>query len=546
MSTQESNATLKAIESQKTNEHNTMHPPPPSPSPTDPQALFLHQIQHQIEYYLSPTNLSRDVFLQQVLDAHQGMVPFHIIARFPKLQQIYHLSQAQESIQTIIQRAVANSTHVSMTGDGCFLFCSHWTMNQHHQQKLLINSDVKDSFTARTPSTVSPTSFTTAESNDFDQRQLQFAEGRNLPVHPYFAPVYVPSHPNQQQVMNTSSRYEHGASSPTPYGPPVHFHRPLVYTPAPAVWHHSDLYNTVPQQIMHHHHQQQQQTPPIPYGIVAADAPYYFPFPQPFISPPYNHPHQYHQTLQETNMDGTNTGENKSDNHPEQDGGVLNGEYHQHQQHPVEQVVCVPHHDNASTITTVPPEHIFVTPPLPPLVSKPERMENFYPRQREGYGGKKGRRMAFRQQQRQPQNHPIDGNPNPTLNPSENAGGTQGGSKNQNYRRRFKKGYKKKQPENEQGKEHVSHKILKEEQFPALGSMPSSPSSCNRERKTHEKENQRSDDYKNVLKSDKKKYADALLLDAKATKTTDHGIGVPSKDSQAIEHLDRELAKMEL
>lgn len=564
MSTQESRATSKASESHNTNDHNTMNPcqpPSPPPSPTDPQDLLLHQIQQQIEYYLSPTNLSRDLFLQQVLDAHQGMVPFHIIARFPKLQQIYHLSQVQESIQTIIQRAVANSTRVSMTSDGSFLFCSNWTLNGHHQQKHPIHTDTKDSFTARTPSTVSPTSFTTAESNDFDQRQHYHAEGRNHPMHPYFTPVYVTSHPNQP-VLNTSSRYEHRTSSPSSYGPPVHYHRPLAYTPAPAVWQHqspcSDLYNAMPQQIMHHHPQQHQMPPP-PHGIVATDASYFYSFPQPFVPSHFIHQHQFHQNLQQTNMGGTKTGEGRSDNHQEQDVCVVNGEYHKHEQHPVEQVVCVPHHDNASTITTVPPENVFVTPPLPPIVSSSERMDNFYPRQRGGYGGKKGRRMTLRQQQRQPQNHQLDGNPNPhsqqatrchgsSLNPFEKAGDYQDGNKNQNLRRRFKenrkKGYKKKHPEIEQEKAPLCPKILKEEQFPALESLPSSPSSFNSASKTNEKENRRSDDHKNVLKSDKKKYADALLVDAKVTKAADHCMQVPSKDSRAIEHLDRELAKL--
>jgi hypothetical protein len=102
----------------------------------NPYMVLLHHMRQQIEYYFSPHNYSRDAFLQHVIAAHQGSVPVHIIANFPKIQQLYYQmmqysynSALAAPIEVIVCRALAYSDHIKVSNDGYFLL-PLWTVAQ--------------------------------------------------------------------------------------------------------------------------------------------------------------------------------------------------------------------------------------------------------------------------------------------------------------------------------------------------------------------------------------------------------------------------------
>lgn len=251
----------------------------------DNDRCLLRSMQQQIEYYFSADNLTRDIFLQQVLTAHNGCAPVHVIAHFPKLQQLYEQHKAQkhgeedyaeQPIQDLMCRALQGSDLVSVSNDGCYLHPRHHDLYwggsssppplindntspyyyQPHNDNAIVPAPAT-SITATdggastgtpTLTTVSPTSFATTASESSTcsvshRNSKKNVEGNyngehfynngapSPPMqHPYFVPVYNPYMQQPQPMMMTM---ENAAPLMTQY--PQHHpnaYNPLTYGPA--------------------------------------------------------------------------------------------------------------------------------------------------------------------------------------------------------------------------------------------------------------------------------------------------------------------------
>jgi len=82
------------------------------------EPYLLNLLRNQLEFYFSPQNLSRDVYLRNLLNMYGGTaVPLSIIANFPKVRE---LCSGQIELQLLL-RAVEGSKVVSVTSDAMWI-----------------------------------------------------------------------------------------------------------------------------------------------------------------------------------------------------------------------------------------------------------------------------------------------------------------------------------------------------------------------------------------------------------------------------------------
>lgn len=96
------------------------------------EPVLLSKLRAQVEFYFSEENLSRDVFLQTLLNSrdHPGAVPVATIASFPRIREIYHTfhrghqysrsASAYPADPVAVGRSLRGSRTVAVSQDG------HW------------------------------------------------------------------------------------------------------------------------------------------------------------------------------------------------------------------------------------------------------------------------------------------------------------------------------------------------------------------------------------------------------------------------------------
>lgn len=80
----------------------------PHQAPMDAEAMLKAKLRHQVEYYFSPDNLSRDTYLQSQMDADK-YVPLHLIAQFNKVKSL-----TQHQRPTLLIECLRESTSVQL------------------------------------------------------------------------------------------------------------------------------------------------------------------------------------------------------------------------------------------------------------------------------------------------------------------------------------------------------------------------------------------------------------------------------------------------
>jgi len=201
----------------------------------EPNAAFynhvLLQMQHQVEFYFSESNLSRDYYMQNTLSTHYGAIPIFNISHFGRLQDIYEMLQgnAGESIEAMILRAMRNSPLVMVSHDG-----SHFRpirlpdivpmqpLEDNTRNVEFFNSIKKAggnninqypqsnavSPESHTVTTVSPTSFTTASDASYHTND-------GGPPQNNFTPVYHDNHSFGGGMPPMQN--QHSSHPPTPH-----------------------------------------------------------------------------------------------------------------------------------------------------------------------------------------------------------------------------------------------------------------------------------------------------------------------------------------
>jgi hypothetical protein len=226
----------------ETEKHSTMNH---DPGATDYHTV-LQQLQQQIEFYLSPGNLNRDVHLQSLLAEHGG-APLCILASWPKVQKIYHgcCGSICEPIEIALCRALEHSAVVYVSEDGKIRLRNvvsgggggggvHnnevGTISQIGGAKEAADQSNKPGdATAATADTTTPTSFVTTESmassrpaedtKSSKNRNGNNESGKGITMqHPYFAPVVVPHHQQQATVSQPNDTHHYNfVNSVQPY-----------------------------------------------------------------------------------------------------------------------------------------------------------------------------------------------------------------------------------------------------------------------------------------------------------------------------------------
>merc|ERR1719491_1283030 len=83
-----------------------------------PESILLTRLRTQLEFYFSPPNLARDVYLRNLLNSYGGnAVPLSIIANFPKVR---NLCNGQIDL-ALLKRSVEGSGIVTVTNDAVWI-----------------------------------------------------------------------------------------------------------------------------------------------------------------------------------------------------------------------------------------------------------------------------------------------------------------------------------------------------------------------------------------------------------------------------------------
>eukprot|EP00544_Gedaniella_sp_CCMP2646_P012369 CAMPEP_0202499930 /NCGR_PEP_ID=MMETSP1361-20130828/31430_1 /ASSEMBLY_ACC=CAM_ASM_000849 /TAXON_ID=210615 /ORGANISM="Staurosira complex sp., Strain CCMP2646" /LENGTH=453 /DNA_ID=CAMNT_0049132239 /DNA_START=116 /DNA_END=1477 /DNA_ORIENTATION=+ len=85
-------------------------------TPNEQEAIMLTALARQLEFYFSPTNLSRDTYLQTLQQLNDGHVPISILANFTKIQTICSFSEdRQEAVVKAVSRysPILQVVHIS-------------------------------------------------------------------------------------------------------------------------------------------------------------------------------------------------------------------------------------------------------------------------------------------------------------------------------------------------------------------------------------------------------------------------------------------------
>ena len=96
------------------------------------EANLMDRLRHQMEYYFSPANLSKDTFLVDLLKKHDGSVPIEVIARFPKIRALFSIVRngiGNEKVNTVSEsteltwlvRAVRASVMITLSNDATLI-----------------------------------------------------------------------------------------------------------------------------------------------------------------------------------------------------------------------------------------------------------------------------------------------------------------------------------------------------------------------------------------------------------------------------------------
>jgi La domain len=98
---------------------------PPHPmmnsSPIEAIRTLISRLRLQIEYYFSPANMARDIFLRNVMASNDGSVPVNVIAGFPKIRALCSLALRSPVKETVpinwVIAAVKTSMVVTLNAD---------------------------------------------------------------------------------------------------------------------------------------------------------------------------------------------------------------------------------------------------------------------------------------------------------------------------------------------------------------------------------------------------------------------------------------------
>ena len=83
-----------------------------------PESILLGRLRAQLEFYFSPQNLARDVYLRNLISGYGcNAVPLSIIANFPKVRS---LCSGQIDLP-LLKRAVEGSGVVHVTNDAIWI-----------------------------------------------------------------------------------------------------------------------------------------------------------------------------------------------------------------------------------------------------------------------------------------------------------------------------------------------------------------------------------------------------------------------------------------
>lgn len=157
-------------------------------APTPPDDFVLNDIRRQVEYLLSPTNVQRDILLQQYLCTYNGCFPIYFLTQYPNIQQAHkqlgHYSS--ESLESVILRALENSRLVSVSDDGRFVYLTRIPSPTNHHRTLVspdssemgsivgrpqdhdpTGKDTATQATVTTSASATPTSFGTLEFDSY-------------------------------------------------------------------------------------------------------------------------------------------------------------------------------------------------------------------------------------------------------------------------------------------------------------------------------------------------------------------------------------------
>eukprot|EP00544_Gedaniella_sp_CCMP2646_P001208 CAMPEP_0202507474 /NCGR_PEP_ID=MMETSP1361-20130828/51745_1 /ASSEMBLY_ACC=CAM_ASM_000849 /TAXON_ID=210615 /ORGANISM="Staurosira complex sp., Strain CCMP2646" /LENGTH=467 /DNA_ID=CAMNT_0049141601 /DNA_START=40 /DNA_END=1443 /DNA_ORIENTATION=- len=224
--------------------HSTLYPPP-----TTNDSVLLARLQAQVEFYFSPQNLAKDVFLSSLLEQHENAVPLETIASFPKVRQLHAVgrlgmigvptSQMPPADPTFLAKALEESRVVKVSGQWIHLVTTQGTAtttrNDVSPSPALEETTANNAGATATSTPSSPS--TTASS-------------AGVPTHPIPNKEQGPSMSQQQQQQ----QQREGRSFVPHYYPPPQHHYSGVTSQGHVVY---DPYYTAA--VLHHQQQQQQQ-----------------------------------------------------------------------------------------------------------------------------------------------------------------------------------------------------------------------------------------------------------------------------------------------
>lgn len=252
--------------------HSALYPPPTNDS------VLLARLQAQVEFYFSPQNLAKDVFLSSLLEQHDNAVPLETIASFPKVRQLHAIgrlgmigvptSQMPPADPTFLAKALEESRVVKVSGQWIHLVTTPGTTTTTRND-VSPSPALEETTNAGTTATSTPSSPSTT------------ASSAGVPTHPI---------PNKEQGPFTSQHQREGGPFVPHYYPPPQHHYSAVTSQGHVVY---DPYYAAA--VLQHQQQQQQQQDL--YGAYHPAAMYGQP-------PPYGHQPVYHYSYATQHVHG--------------------------------------------------------------------------------------------------------------------------------------------------------------------------------------------------------------------------------------------------